>query len=716
MMRFFWTVLLPVSATGACATVLLWLTRPLLHRMGRMHWPVNAVVVVLCLFVIPVFLFAPGFPAAARPEPAPAAMTASPAPQDVLGSGAASPSAAPFMTDASGSVLSSAADGTPSANAVAGAANTGEPAPAGNGGAMADALLLFLRVMPLFWAAGMALALLSNTVSYLRFAVRLNRSSRAVTDAAVLGSLQAAQKKSGAARLPGLRQTEAIASPLAMGILRPCIYLPAGIPADASLDYALQHECVHLHKGHLFWKFAAQLVCAVHWFDPTVWLLAHLLNEACEFECDRTVAAALDGAQKCEYCTALLDAADSGRVPRCVSAFSRPAVILRKRIEAVLAPKARLSQRIVSAALCASLVFSAAGLTACAAGQAADSASELLPLPQPASAPEEDLPQQGDPGPAGASDQGNNVQPLQSGIGASESGEASEEWVWPVPNMRYLTTRFSENGHHGVDIAAAKDEAIFAVRGGTVTIAGYEEAQWSYGNYVEIDHGNGMKSRYAHCDAVLVQAGDVVAAGQEIARVGCTGVSTGNHCHLELLVNDTWIDPLLLVHPPLGDADEAAWIPAAAAIQETDIQYSVAHAYETTNYFPGVLEILGKEYSSEEWDRFDQDAHYWQASFRKPVTVLNEQKGEAFVTLTLCEYEGNIYICDVLQCGFTETEGWERVSNIWVQVVNSADAQKPPEVTISASFLNGNETKSTLITSTFVPTASEGEWGYAPQE
>ena len=233
---------------------------------------------------------------------------------------------------------------------------------------------------------------------------------------------------------------------------------------------------------------------------------------------------------------------------------------------------------------------------------------------------------------------------------------------------------------------------------------------------MEIDHGDGIKTRYAHCDAVLVQTGDVVAAGQEIARIGNTGISTGNHCHLELIDNDTPVDPLLLVHPPLGDASTAVWAPAAASMQETDIQYSVAHSYETTDYFPGVLKILGKEYSAEEWNRFDQNARYWQASFRKPVTVLNEQKGEAFVTLTLCEYEGNIYICDVLQHGFTETEGWKRVSDICVQVVNSADAQKPPEVTISANFLNGDETKSTLITSTFVPTAAEGEWGYAPQE
>ena len=461
MMRFFWTILLPLSATGGCAAVLLWLTRPLLYRMGRMHWPVNAVIAVLCLFVIPVFLFVPKVPAAVMPEPAPAAMPSSPVLQNASGS-----------DEGSVSVPPQAAADAPSAYVAGGAANTNASAPAGNGGATAGMRLVFLRGLPLVWAAGMALALLCNAVSYLRFAVRLRCSSRAVTDAAMLDSLRAAQKESGAMRCPELRCAEAIASPLAMGVVRPCIYLPAGIAADAALDYALQHECVHLRKGHLFWKFAAQLVCAVHWFDPAVWLLSRLLNEACEFDCDRIVSAVLDGAQKCGYCTALLDAADPGRMPRCVSTFSRPASILRKRIEAVLAPKPRLWQRIISVALCAALVLCAAGLTACAAGQAADSAASLLPSLQPVSTPEEDLPQQGDSGQAGAPAfaQGNNVQPLQSGIGANDPDEASEEWVWPVPGMKVITRKFSENGHYGVDIAASKDEAILAVRGGTVTM------------------------------------------------------------------------------------------------------------------------------------------------------------------------------------------------------------------------------------------------------
>lgn len=703
MIRFFWTILLPLSVTGGCAAVLLWLTRPLLYRIGRVHWPVRAVIAVLCLFVVPVSLFAPGFPAAETPEPDPAAMPSSPLAQNVAGSGVIAPYKPPLLMDASGFALSFADKDTFSANAAAGAVSADAPVPAGDGGTTAAARSILLWVLPLIWAAGMALAFLYSAVSYWRFAVRLKRSSRAVTDDAMLEGLRAAQKKSGVARLPGLRCIEAIASPLAMGILRPCIYLPAGIPADASLDYALQHECVHLRKGHLFWKLAAQLVCAVHWFDPAVWLLARLLNEACEFECDRAVSAALDGAQKCGYCTALLDAADSGRMPRCVSAFSRPSEILRKRIEAVLAPEPRLFKRIISIALCAALVFCAAGMTACAAGQAAESMASQLPVSLPDDASKPDQAQEDESGPKedptpeddSTTAPENSVQPLWSGIGEGKPDETAAEWIWPVPNMKYITTRFTEDYHQGVDIAASRYEAILAVKGGTVSIAEYHHG---YGNYVEIDHGDGWKSRYAHCSILLVQAGDTVSAGQMIACVGSTGMATGNCCHLELFQDETPVDPFSVF-----DADPTVW-----TAQGTSVAFRYAGSYaESKGHFDVIAEILGDDASFGEWDRFEQNARFWQVSFRKPVTVLNEQKGEAYVTLFLCEYEDKLYICAVPEYGFTEADGWKRISDIFVDVVNSGETQKLPEVTVGANFLNGDETGSTLITSTFVITTAE---------
>lgn len=94
--------------------------------------------------------------------------------------------------------------------------------------------------------------------------------------------------------------------------------------------------------------------------------------------------------------------------------------------------------------------------------------------------------------------------------------------------------------HKGLDIAASYGSAIKAADGGKVTFAGYKG---SFGNLVEIDHGNGYKTRYAHCSKLLVKAGDKVYKGQHIANVGNSGRSTGPHLHLEVLKNGVNVNP-----------------------------------------------------------------------------------------------------------------------------------------------------------------------------
>ena len=94
--------------------------------------------------------------------------------------------------------------------------------------------------------------------------------------------------------------------------------------------------------------------------------------------------------------------------------------------------------------------------------------------------------------------------------------------------------------HKGLDIAASYGSAIKAADGGKVTFTG---SKGSYGNLVEIDHGNGYKTRYAHCSKILVKTGDKVYKGQHIANVGNTGNSTGSHLHLEVLKNGVNVNP-----------------------------------------------------------------------------------------------------------------------------------------------------------------------------
>ncbi|GAB3613370.1 hypothetical protein GCM10027415_17100 [Humibacter ginsengisoli] len=97
--------------------------------------------------------------------------------------------------------------------------------------------------------------------------------------------------------------------------------------------------------------------------------------------------------------------------------------------------------------------------------------------------------------------------------------------------------------HPGVDIGAACMSVIVAAADGTVSYAGPYSG---YGNFILIDHGDGVQTAYGHISdgTIMVAPGDQVTAGQPIARVGSTGESTGCHLHIEVRVNGTAIDPM----------------------------------------------------------------------------------------------------------------------------------------------------------------------------
>lgn len=96
--------------------------------------------------------------------------------------------------------------------------------------------------------------------------------------------------------------------------------------------------------------------------------------------------------------------------------------------------------------------------------------------------------------------------------------------------------------HLGLDIANGYGTAICAADGGTVTWAGWNSG--GYGYLVIIDHGNGYSTYYAHNSSVIVSVGDHVYQGQQVARMGSTGISSGSHCHFAVLRNNTFVDPM----------------------------------------------------------------------------------------------------------------------------------------------------------------------------
>ncbi len=95
--------------------------------------------------------------------------------------------------------------------------------------------------------------------------------------------------------------------------------------------------------------------------------------------------------------------------------------------------------------------------------------------------------------------------------------------------------------HEGIDIAAPEGTPVLAAAKGSVARAGPAGA---YGMLVELDHGAGFRTLYAHCSRILVRRGDLVRSGQKVAEVGSTGVSTGPHLHFEVVLDGRPRDPL----------------------------------------------------------------------------------------------------------------------------------------------------------------------------
>ena len=144
------------------------------------------------------------------------------------------------------------------------------------------------------------------------------------------------------------------------------------------------------------------------------------------------------------------------------------------------------------------------------------------------------------------SNSGNN----SSSGGGNKPSYQGGKFAWPVPSTHSISSSYgyrihpitgNKKLHAGIDIPGQAGDTVVAAESGTVIVAEYSS---SYGNYVVIDHGGGLTTLYAHNTSLNVTAGQKVQRGQQVARVGTTGLSTGNHLHFEVRVNGSPVDPM----------------------------------------------------------------------------------------------------------------------------------------------------------------------------
>ena len=225
--------------------------------------------------------------------------------------------------------------------------------------------------------------------------------------------------------------------------------------------------------------------------------------------------------------------------PRDLSEVAKRVASLRDTLEVI---KKRESQIRLLAGLPAT--DSAARVLAAADDSLADSATRALP-----SADVEALIQRADQLSA-------RFAAVTDSLESNAQRFASVPSIMPTPG--WLTSQFSRSRNHpllhisrpheGIDVAAPMGAPIIAPASGVVMRVGYENG---YGNTLEIDHGNGIVTRYAHCSRIDVKSGQRVTRGQVIAAVGSTGLATGPHLHYEIHINGKVVNPLTYV---LSDA------------------------------------------------------------------------------------------------------------------------------------------------------------------
>jgi len=147
------------------------------------------------------------------------------------------------------------------------------------------------------------------------------------------------------------------------------------------------------------------------------------------------------------------------------------------------------------------------------------------------------------------------LQKLENRLAYSESLQAVvQKMPFAMPlNGYYVTSKFGKRRdpvnrkwsmHYGMDFGSSLRAPVYVAAQGKVTFAGWKG---SFGKMIEIDHGAGIKTRYAHLSKILVKKGQTVNFGDNIARIGSTGRSTGNHLHYEVLYRDKGLNPMKFI-------------------------------------------------------------------------------------------------------------------------------------------------------------------------
>lgn len=329
-----------------------------------------------------------------------------------------------------------------------------------------------------------------------------------------------------------------VTAPFTLGILRPRVYLPDDLHGTAR-QAVLLHEQTHIRRGDPLTKPLFYAVACLHWFNPLAWLAFCTFERDMEAACDEAAVRGRPLPERNAYCESLLHFAVQGRSIPGSLAFGQGSV--KERIVHLLHYR-----RLGAGALAVCIAVVGLCFAACMVRP------ELSAQPETTTATPES------PATAETAQPAETPAPVvqTSALPTLSDAANSPRFICPV-KYKYIS-RFATNGHRGDDLCAAEGTEIYAAADGVVLAA---QEHYSWGNFVEIDHGtdaDGLRwiTLYAHMQSCAVQVGQTVTAGQVIGYVGSTGHTTGNACHFEMQVNGTLVEPRYFTAYDGSDAAE----------------------------------------------------------------------------------------------------------------------------------------------------------------
>lgn len=164
----------------------------------------------------------------------------------------------------------------------------------------------WMLLLSILWLAGAAVVLLRNISSYREVLRGITRAGVPLTDGPEREQLDRCLAACGMRRRVRLCRSAAVDTPLLAGVFRPVIVLPDTALSPEDLRHIFSHELTHCRRNDLAYKWLAVLACALHWFNPAVYLMLRSINRLCELSCDQCVIAGYDAAERRQYMQTIL--------------------------------------------------------------------------------------------------------------------------------------------------------------------------------------------------------------------------------------------------------------------------------------------------------------------------------------------------------------------------------------------------------------------------